>query len=63
MTTNVRKGIKLAAWTFGMMFAGLILGAKSSYATTWYGGLIGSPAAILIGACIGFVLGFIFTLK
>ena len=30
MTTNVRKGIKLAAWTFGMMFAGMILGAKSS---------------------------------
>jgi putative flippase GtrA len=63
MTNNVRKGIKMAAWTFGMMFAGMILGAKSSYALTWYGGLIGSPAAILIGAGIGFVLGFIFTLK
>jgi hypothetical protein len=63
VTTNVRKGIKLAAWTFGMMFAGMILGAKSSYSLTWYGGLVSSPAAILVGACLGFVLGCIFTLK
>jgi len=63
MTTNMRKGIKLAARTFGMMLAGMILWAKSSYSLTWYGGLISSPAAMLIGASIGFVLGFIFTLR
>ena len=63
MTTNVRKGLKLAAWTFGMMLAGMILGAKSSYARTWYGALIDSPGAMLVGASIGFVLGFVFTLK
>ena len=53
MTSNVRKGIKTAAWTFGMIFAAMILEAKRGCALTGYGGLIGQPTAVLIGASIG----------
>ena len=54
---------KIAVWTFGMALAGAILGAKGSYAKTWYGALVDDPALILGGACIGLILGYVFALR
>ena len=47
MNSRVRK---ILAWTVGMGLAGAILGAKSSYAQTWYGALVDQPAFVLGGA-------------
>jgi len=54
---------KIAAWTIGMALAGAVLGAKGSYAHTWYGALVDNPAFILAGACVGLILGFVFSLR
>ena len=54
---------KILAWTVGMGLAGAVLGAKSSHALTWYGALVDQPAFVLGGAGIGFILGFLFSLR
>ena len=57
-----RRTKKIATWTFGMAFVGALIGSKASYSMTWYGVLFETRWEILIGAIIGFALGYVFSL-
>ncbi len=60
MSGKIRK---IALWTLGMALAGAILGAKGSYSRTWYGVLLDDLGLKLGGACVGLILGFVFSLR
>ncbi len=45
-----------------MAFVGALIGSKASYSMTWYGVLFETRWEILIGAIIGFALGYVFSL-
>jgi hypothetical protein len=45
----------------GMAAAGSILGAKGSYARTWYGPFVDKPRYIIAGAALGLLLGLVFS--
>jgi hypothetical protein len=58
MSARIRK---IVIWALGMALAASLVAGKGSYAPTWYEALTDSPAAILGGACIGLILGFVFS--
>jgi hypothetical protein len=47
----------------GWLLLGHSSGAKGSHVNTWYGTLVDDPAFILGGACVGLILGFVFSLR
>jgi len=53
----VRKFLKVFLWSVGVALAGAVLGAKHSYATSWYLALVDKPIFLLIGGVLGFLIG------
>ena len=52
---------KILYWAVGLALVGAFLGAKGSYADTWYGLLKDSWTPTLIGAGVGAILGYVFS--
>jgi hypothetical protein len=57
------KARKIAWWTLGMALVGAFLGAKGSTADKWYKTFFEEPTLIIGGACIGLILGWLFSLR
>ena len=59
----MKKMSRIVLWTIFMASIGAFLGGKDSYETTWYGALIDKPLFPFVGALIGLLLGFLFSLR